>query len=432
MSKIKPDLPPTARPATGADMTEPTRTDHAADKTIALLWDESHLWGLLLIRALQAMGLSPTVLRAEQIRAGLLHDLSPTTLVVPGGWARLKSLALAEDGRQAIRNYIQHGGTYLGFCGGAGLALASEARTPFLDLCSWSRKPARDRLPNFSGHLRCRVCANGPAHEEHLPVWWPSQFQPDPGCPLEVLASYDGPGPDFWAADLDWSGVAPDEIEQWEKLYGINLDPRRLVGEPCVVRGAYGQGQFTLSYAHLETPDSPQANGLLAQLLGISDPGPVPGWNLSHNAPLWTDPLLAEAHSLLGRLVGFGQNHFLLFWRTPWLLGWRRGVPGSPINFLLALTWQARHLPATEQARAYWNEVGQDCLTACREFCRQAQDYLLQERRILATSPSSPESSASPLLQRRKQELFGSFPGYGGLYGRIVTMLDEVLWRQLT
>ena len=52
--------------------------------------------------------------------------------------------------------------------------------------------------------------------------------------------------------------------------------------------------------------------------------------------------------------------------------------------------------------------------------------------RILAISPSSPEASASPSLQRHKQELFGKFPGYGGLYGEILRTLDELLWLQLS
>jgi hypothetical protein len=399
--------------------------------TLALMWDESHLWGLLLHRALQAMGAPVALVRAGQVGSGILRDLAPAMLVVPGGWARLKSVALGDDGRREIREYVQGGGAYLGFCGGAGLALGSEGGTPCLDLCSWSRKPATDRLPNFSGHLRCMVCEGGADYEADLPVWWPSQFAPD-ATRLEVLARYEGPGRDFWSADLDWSSVAADEVGQWEELYGINLDPRRLRHEPCIVRGGFGRGVFVLSYAHLETPASPQANSLLSRLLGLDGIRPVPAWNLGVEAPLWDDPDLAAMQAGLLDLIGFGQSHFLLFWRTPWLLGWRRGVPGSPVNFLLAMTWQARHAEATRPAREYWAQHGPRCLELCREFCARTRTYLLQERRILATSPSSPEASASPGLQRRKVELFGKFPGYGGLYGDILRTLDELLWRQLS
>ena len=313
----------------------------------ALLWDESHLWGILLHRAMKALGIPATLINAAQIRDGRLDTLNPSTLLVPGGWARLKSLALADTGREAIRDFVEHGGRYIGFCGGAGLALASEPRTPFLDLCCWSRKPARKRLPNFSGHMRCHICTDGTCQEASLPVWWPSQFEPDEAQDLDVLATYQDPGHDFWSADLDWSGVAPAEVPQWEELYGINLDPESLRGEPCIVRGSYGQGSFVLSYAHLETPQSPQANALLARLMGGDREFSVPAWDLTTASPCWDDPELATMHAALTGLIRFGQSHFLLFWRTPWLLGWRRGVPGSPINFLLAMVWQAQHTPCT-------------------------------------------------------------------------------------
>lgn len=405
---------------------------HQHTAPLALLWDESHLWGLLLHRALVALGAPLTLVKAEQVGAGILRDLAPSALIVPGGWARLKSVALGEDGRREIRDYVRRGGTYLGFCGGAGLALGSERGAPFLDLCTWSRKPASQRLPNFSGHVWCTVQDAETSYEAALPVWWPSQFAPDATAPLEVLAHYERPGPDFWSADLDWSGIAPGEVGQWEDLYGINLNPDRLRHEPCIVRGGYGQGSFVLSYAHLETPASPQANTLLSRLLGLDQTRPVPAWDLGHVAPQWDDAQLGDMQTCLAELIGFGQSHFLLFWRTPWLLGWRRGVPGSPINFLLAMTWQARHAKPSAASTAYWAEHGERCHAKCLDFCRQTRKYLLQERRILAISPSSPETSASPSLQRHKQELFGKFPGYGGLYGEILRTLDELLWLQLS
>lgn len=397
--------------------------------SLALLWDESHLWGILLLRALHALHAPVTVLRADEIRAGALGALTPDILLVPGGWARLKSLALGEAGRDAVRAFVRAGGTYVGFCGGAGLALASEARTPFLDLCSWSRKPAQERLPNFSGHLECRIHENGEEETAELPVWWPSQFAPDPATPLDIIARYERPGRDFWSADLEWSRITPDETKHWEALYGINLDPDLLRGEPCIVRGRHGQGAVTLSYAHLETPDSPQANALLARLLGVRERS-VPAWDLGQDAPLWQDPSLDRMQADLTDLIRFGQGHFLLFWRAPWLLGWRRGVPGSPITFLHAMIWQARHNAPTDQVQAFWDTHGPRCQRQCAAFCAQTRDYLLQERRILAMTPSSPETSASPNLQRRKLELFGKFPGYGGMYADILRPLDELLWLQ--
>jgi hypothetical protein len=131
MSKIKPDLP--AMPFLLG-----RRRMHQHTAPVALLWDESHLWGLLLHRALQALGAPVTLLKADRSAQGSLRGSRPGTLIVPGGWAKLKSLALGEDGRDAIRDYVRGGGRYLGFCGGAGLALARNAARPF-----WTCAPGR-------------------------------------------------------------------------------------------------------------------------------------------------------------------------------------------------------------------------------------------------------------------------------------------------
>lgn len=429
-AKIKPCLLTWLLPAT--DLLVMPRK-HPILPNPVIFWDESHLWGLLMIRAVKALGFKPTLVSAKQITAGILSTLTPSTLLVPGGWARLKSLALGASGRQAIRDYLERGGHYLGVCGGAGLGLASEKHTPFLDLCTWSRKSTQARLPNFSGHLHCQVQYNNQDNQVLLPVWWPSQFLPNPASPLNIIASYTKPGPDFWSADLLWSGLTEQEIVHWEHLYGINLNPKHLEKEPCIVQGTLGQGSFILSYPHLETPDSSQANALLAQLLGLKAPyPPIPQWSVLSENPIWTDKLLQEISTLLQDILFFGHQHFLLFWRTPWLLGWRRGVPGSALNFLVAMVWQARHSQASQVAEQYWQENGPQCLALCQEFCRLTRQYLLQERRVLATTPSSPECSASPSLQNRKQELFGKFPGYGGLYGRIIKVLDALVWHQLS
>ena len=44
-------------------------------------------------------------------------------LIVPGGWASDKTAALRQEGRDAVREFVRNGGSYLGICGGAGFAL---------------------------------------------------------------------------------------------------------------------------------------------------------------------------------------------------------------------------------------------------------------------------------------------------------------------
>ena len=87
-------------------------------------------------RALCALGLPCRLVKGQDIANGALFRKpcpqgtpgkergAAPLLLVPGGNARLKARALGEKGRQAVRDYLAEGGRYLGFCGGAGLALA--------------------------------------------------------------------------------------------------------------------------------------------------------------------------------------------------------------------------------------------------------------------------------------------------------------------
>lgn len=112
---------------------------------IAIFWDASQLWGLLVWRAAEAFGLPYRLVKAKEIAQGALSDKT-SLLLVPGGTARHKSAALGEKGREAVRAWVRGGGRYVGFCGGAGLGL-SDAADPVrtaeigkgLCLCPWHR-----------------------------------------------------------------------------------------------------------------------------------------------------------------------------------------------------------------------------------------------------------------------------------------------------
>lgn len=393
--------------------------------TFALLWDESHLWGLLAWRGLCALGARPHLLRAADVAAGALDRLRPSVLVVPGGWAGRKAQALGDAGREALRRYVETGGTYLGFCGGAGLALHRTDATALLGLCALRRKSASKRLPNCSGHVYCRLhVPQHPASAALLPVWWPSQFDLTDAA-IHVLATYQRPGPDFWVADLPLADIASDELAAWEAIYGINLHPRWLEGDPCILRAPFGAGSAILSYAHLETPASPQANALLATLLGLPA-APIPMWDIRHISPAWEDTALSAMHAALLHLIALGERHFLLNWRTPWLLGWRRGVPASHLTTLLAMLSTALSLSVSPSTRRWWQTQSPRCLELCQKLCEETARYLVQERRSMTQNPSSPEYGGGALTSMR-QRLFGPFPGYGGIYGQILQILDELL-----
>lgn len=406
-----------------------------------LLWDESHFWGIMLSRALQDLEIPFKTISAGQVKAGILEQSPPAGLLVPGGWARLKAEILGRTGRDNIRKYISSGGKYLGFCGGAGLALRSTSGWPGLDLCPWGRKPVKERLPNFSGHILCRVKTDYSACEQqvYLPAWWPSQFKPSPDSPqsLRVMARYLSPGEDFWCSDLILSQIQPGDLEKWENIYKINLNPVCLEDEPCIIRDSFGLGEYILSYVHLETPESTQANRILWTILrhwleqsaSEAEKVKVTAWNLRETRPVWKDKTLLQAKQGLDEIIDLAQSQFLLFWRSSWLLGWRRGIPGSPINFLYAMICRALTGRPDQETRNLWNAGKKEFQDNMETFLKELKTYLSQERLAIAFSQSSPESSSSSGLQSRKQRLFGTFPGYGGIYGQLIRQLDQLVFR---
>ena len=411
---------------------------HTNTGRIFMLWDESHLWGLLLRHTLSAWQLPLSIVQTSQIREGLLKKSPPSVLMVPGGWARLKSKKLGRTGRQAIRDYLTKGGHYMGFCGGAGLGLRHDGEHKNLGLCAWGKKPYKERVPNFSGHLYTRVFAPATPGERRLklPAWWPAQLDgPENDETVRVLARYERPARDFWAADLNLGQCPASDLAAWESIYGIKLDPAPLKGEPCLIGGDYGKGSFVLGYVHLETPDSHQANHLLARLLEERTPGLVipektsPIWDIARRDVSWPNRELQELRECLETIITLARDNFLMSWRLPWLLGWRRGIPGSQINFLYAMVREALACSPTSQARTYWHEAGPECVALASQFTTQVCAYLMHERLVLATEGnSSPATSGCPRQETERSRLFGRFPGYGGMYGEILTTLDRLLW----
>lgn len=410
-----------------------------------ILWDESHLWGVMLIRALKQLRLPFKIITSQDIKAGILTHNSPAGLIIPGGWAKLKARNLTEQGLKNIRDYVGSGGIYLGFCGGAGLALQGTSGFPGLNLCPWGRKPFQERLPNFSGHVYCNIDPklSLPEQSENnvlIPVWWPSQFQPNRADePIQVLISYSTPGPDFWSSDLNLSQISDQDLSIWESIYKINLNPQLISGEPCLIEGSYGQGKYYLSYAHLETPESPQANTILFHLLmtvlGENRPqnSQMPElilWDLQNFVPVWNNPALLKFKKGLDNVIKISESQFLLFWRKSWLLGWRRGVPGSPINFLYSMICEALATLPGPDTELFWQQCEQEFSSVTHTFLEQLLDYLSHERLAMAMAPSSPECSSSKELQKQKILLFGKFPGYGGLYKKLIKILDGLILRQ--
>ncbi len=338
-------------------------TAEKAKNVIAhLLWDASEIWGLLAEWSLRSMGLPLRIVRAAEIADGRLAAEKPALLLVPGGFARQKARALGPAGLAAIRAYVASGGQYLGFCGGAGLALSGDGG---LALCPWGRAGYADRSQHFmSGH----VFVDATPHEltppdlparPLLPVWWPGRFAPA-GNDVTVLAAYQEPGPDFQLGDAS-------------AAFASEGDPAFafMRGAPCLIHGAYGRGGYTLSYSHLETPDSPQANVWLAHLLrrlsGLSpERERVAAWNVAALPLAWNDPDLLFLRDAVTDIFRAGEGRGLFFARTPWLTGWQAGLPGAGLNTLRARIHTLLARPPAPKAKALWRKERGAFLTRFR------------------------------------------------------------------
>jgi hypothetical protein len=419
---------------------------------VALLWDKSFLWGLLAVGTLRDLGFSFDLLTAKDVRAGALASYQ--LLVVPGGWASLRSKELGDGGREELHRYVYKGGSYLGICGGAGLALQVDEG---LALVPVTRKPMSERLPNFSGSIRVRLASPHPfwwglPREEAFHVWWPSQFhilEPDN---ILVLGQYGQPESDFCVSDLKVCEAlaAGRDWRHFEETYQINLDPKRIIDEPAVLEGRYGEGRVLLSYPHLETPDDAAGNTALFNiwydLLNNSALGAGGG---SHKVnPLTINEVDGKslerikkiAREALG-LVALGERHNLWSWRNSWLLQWRRGVRGAEFGTIsVLLKGLVDELERTGGVAIVSDtilimEMDEQCNRLeelWNQFHHKGRALLEQEGRQLDGEDDINTGKLTPGLRTLRTEIFNCVQcygskSYGGLYRQLLDHIDSLL-----
>ncbi len=325
-------------------------------------------------------------------------------------------------------------------CGGAGLALKQGG----IGLCPLERKHISRRLPNFSGYVKATPCPNhilSPPQANsyiELPVWWPSQFDITKSSPgeVEVIATYREPGANFWIADLPWWIIKEErEISVWEKEYGINLNFSILEGEPLILYGKKGRGSYLLSYSHLESPVSPQANVWLDHIIGtllgiqIKTPGPAPLLDIKKPRIRWEDVYLIRAWKTLLEVVARGEENLLLCWRLPWLLGWKRGVPGLALNSLLVLIVHLLETEPVPKKLSIWNSRKEDFKSLIDIFSREFLNYFRLHRRYYLKNPlRSPDHFAEDEISLQIKLICGGFPGDGGLFKKAGDLLEEIIY----
>lgn len=455
------------------DPSEAQKTSPWTGPPVALLWDQSLVWGLVLVEALEAMAVPYRLVTAQHIRAQGLQK--HRVLMVPGGWASHKARALGADGLEQVRTFVQNGGGYVGFCGGAGLALAGASS---LNLVPIHRKGLTQRLPNASGEVWIEGNPEHPLWKDLPPripvsIWWPSQFAWDNGLGVEAVARYRGYGEDFWVADLCAADVTRcgARWQDWEKGYGINLNPALLEGQAAILCCRVGKGMAVLSYPHLELPDG-WGRRLLANILNslqnscypkaVEPPEsllapPAPGTPLLCSAedvstsrmPLETleqdghDGIvpapsvpalraLQEALEEAQSLIAFGERHLLWRWRRPWLLQWQRGIRGLEYGFLLVcLRFVVSHCGREKlQARAStpWDDLSQSLLEQTRLFCREARKLLLYEKVASHQGPLHKLQPVNAQVDALRETLFGRGMSHTGLSQHIFDTLDALVY----
>ncbi|MDO8735878.1 MAG: BPL-N domain-containing protein [Thermoleophilia bacterium] len=411
------------------------------------------------------LGVSFDLITSEEIRAEVLDDYD--LLFVPGGWASDKIAALGDEGRERIRDYVKAGGSYLGICGGAGLALSHESG---LGLAPVSRMPTRSRVPSFSGSIELE-----PVEPEHpmwkgfpaggvFHAWWPGQFSLDEAAEVRVLARYGSPRPDSFVTDLpvidemDW--------ERWEERYSINLNPERIVGEPAVIETSFGSGTVLLSYLHFETPGDRDGHAVLLNILEYLSGGdiirprpeagdlPVERDGISidaisqsaelDNAEAAYDlaaenekdkaayELAAELLESIESLVTFGKNNFLWYERNDWILQWRRGVRGVEYSTLHAMFGKLYScLSRIEPVDRVMVAELRRLLKITRHFTQDALKLLTLERNAISRGPLSPLKTGDKQIRELRDELFSSSKRCGGRYEEVINLLDGILLRLL-
>ncbi|HTZ18483.1 MAG TPA: BPL-N domain-containing protein [Dissulfurispiraceae bacterium] len=408
-----------------------------ADRHCALLWDESFLWGIMSFRALKAAGLPFDLVRSEDIRNNVLHNYR--MLFVPGGWASNKIAALGNGGIEAIRRFVEAGGNYLGFCGGAGLATLDG-----IGLLNIRRVPTKDRVPSFSGRLRFSLIShaiwdeslNKPDRTFH--VWWPSQFS-IVGPPANILAAYEEALPDSFSSDLNVGDVnkLSGGWESLERTYGINLDPARLYGQPAVVEGNFGKGKVVLSLIHFDTPGDENGMAVLKGLWKYLAGAEAKGCEIKREEgcrnPAPPDfrifGLLAAAEDL----IACGDRNFLWFWRNSMLLQWRRGIRGLEYCTLYGMIKTvAEHSYRIAEDTVSFQKQIDEILNILLPFKHKAEKLLLLERKALQDGNHiTYEKSDDPAIMQLRSELFANSKSYGGMFKHLLDSIDKMLYSLL-
>ncbi len=408
-----------------------------------VLWNESQLWGLLAVKSLEDAGLQFEIVRSHELIEH--HPEEIELLFVPGGWASNKIQSIQESGATYIRDFVRLGGSYIGICGGAGLALEAENG---LGLLPVSRVPRAQRVPSFAGPVAITLTKPNHPIWRDIPMndppqstgqtletyaWWPSQFSVNEPEAVEIIAGYHKPlfgstTSDLCIQDIEEHAIAWAALEEH---YGIFLDPKRLANQPAVLAGHYGRGRVVLSMVHFDTPGDPMGRKVLQNLWRIHT-GYEPVYAGRPQSSTSSKSLHRPAqilHQAARDLIRLGQRLFLWRFRSDFLLHWRRGVRGLEFCTLFVITREIADLCAeqTKWAQSVCAEL-EETVEWMRVFSHKSKELLTREALLMQQERINFRHCNDVRVVSLREELFSNQKSHGGLFKRLLDRLDAILF----
>lgn len=316
----------------------------------------SHSW-IWFVDTLEKNGVTNILFLDENgIKNGSLGGIR--TLVMGGGDAFAMADGLAQEGAEAIKQFIHAGGLYIGACAGAYLMMDMDE--PPLHLFSVSKAKVLNIVDDLPA---CK------SHPEKLFTFYGQRYVLHPVREAVKLAlkevdgiSHEGEllAPLYGGPPIELPPEA-EEIARYlefvpESLYLIDEQLARniMLGRVAAFRQAIGLGWIYLFGPHVEHPFYPEANQLLMKAIMAGDGNPVNKGaqktvqgqaRVRHRYQQLCSEL--RGHLSDARLAAYGMEMMPLVWR----IGHKTYEPAKIIVFLDAI-W--RRLRLLEQG------VGED------------------------------------------------------------------------
>jgi glutamine amidotransferase-like uncharacterized protein len=230
----------------------------------------SHSW-LWFVEITDRLGFADvSILTENEINDGKLTGYD--SLLVSGGETFAIANSLGVNGKTEIDNFIKQGGLYFGTCAGACMMMKSttEESLGLFDLVQIKVANIVDELPKplkatnkFSTPYGCAWVFHPVREEVLLNFGSESPFNPKGDC---IAPLYGGP-PMEESDDALSIAKYKNFTTRTEYLADPEIARNVLIGKTAICMKASGKGSIVLSGPHLEHPNYPKANAIIADAI---------------------------------------------------------------------------------------------------------------------------------------------------------------------